>query len=93
MKKWFKAKRFGWGWRPASKEGWIVTLIWVVYTLASSFGLGYILEHLESYDRFLYKIAFGIFWLNFVFGITMLLIIAYITGEKPSWRWGDDERR
>ena len=23
---WFKRKKYGWGWRPASYEGWAVTL-------------------------------------------------------------------
>lgn len=30
-RKWFKKKRFGWGWSPATWEGWLVVLL---YTLA-----------------------------------------------------------
>lgn len=26
---WFKRKRFGWGWYPASWEGWLVTVVYI----------------------------------------------------------------
>jgi hypothetical protein len=29
-KRWFKARRFGWGWTPCSFEGWLVTVISVI---------------------------------------------------------------
>lgn len=32
MKKiWFKTKRYGWGWTPATWEGWAVTLLYLAF--------------------------------------------------------------
>lgn len=39
MKKnyWFKGKRYGWGWYPASKEGWLVLFVFVVLEMLLAF--------------------------------------------------------
>jgi cell division protein FtsW (lipid II flippase) len=79
MKKiWFKAKRYGWGWYPATWEGWMTVLVWVVLFTASTI----IFE--MNVEKFLQ-------WhLIFTFTITALLIyISFKKGEKPGWRWGD----
>jgi 4-amino-4-deoxy-L-arabinose transferase-like glycosyltransferase len=79
MKKvWFKAKRYGWGWYPATWEGWMTILVWVVLFSASTI----IFE--MNVEKFLQ-------WhLIFVFTITALLIyVSYKRGEKPGWRWGN----
>lgn len=79
MKKvWFKAKRYGWGWYPATWEGWMTILVWVVLFSASTI----IFE--MNVEKFLQ-------WhLIFTFVITALLIyVSYKKGEKPGWRWGD----
>lgn len=26
---WFRAKRYGWGWRPVTWQGWAVVAVWV----------------------------------------------------------------
>jgi len=26
---WFRKKKFGWGWAPATSEGWIATLVFI----------------------------------------------------------------
>jgi peptidoglycan/LPS O-acetylase OafA/YrhL len=77
MKKlWFKNKLYGWGWTPASKEGWAVLALWlaallsIIYLYSDENGLTY----------------FGGVW---VAAITIgLILICAFTGEKPRWRWG-----
>jgi len=79
MKKlWFKNKTYGYGWTPATWEGWLVVaiyfvmlalLIWVFSANMSKF------SHL---------------YLFLVFLITaILLFVCYKTGEPLKWRWGD----
>lgn len=78
QKYWFKAKSFGYGWTPCSREGWIVM---IAYTIAI------ILIGIRTKDQLAEgKVANFLIW---IFGLTIILIIiAYKTGEKPKWRWG-----
>lgn len=39
---WFKPRAFGYGWTPASWEGWAVTLVWMV---VSGGGVIWLLRH------------------------------------------------
>jgi len=73
---WFKRKRFGWGWTPASREGWIVTAlfgvaIFVVYRLTIARGEEYVSDFL--------------LW-TLLLTVT-LIVIAWRTGEPPKWSW------
>ena len=34
---WFRARRYGWGWTPASAEGWIVTIIVAIALIAGNY--------------------------------------------------------
>ena len=75
-KLWFKAKSFGWGWYPASVEGWVIILAFV----------GYILFVATQYSptgsiRDVWFVA------QLAIAIAVLIIICYQTGEKPDWRW------
>jgi peptidoglycan/LPS O-acetylase OafA/YrhL len=79
MKKiWFKAKRYGWGWYPATWQGWTVIAIYLVifFILATIFE-----TNIEK------------FWLPYLISVciltSLLVYISYKTGEKPGWRWGD----
>lgn len=85
---WFKRKIWGWGWVPATWQGWLVTLLYVV--LVSFLMLTReeaIPGNPDSGSNFL------------VFGLPILVLtiifigIAYTKGEKPKWQWGlpDDE--
>jgi hypothetical protein len=74
---WFKAKRYGFGWYPASWQAWVVLLIYGII-----FGiLIWIFEtNIKKYQNF-YGIS--------VFTITGLLVyISYKKGEPARWRWG-----
>lgn len=79
MKKlWFKAKNYGWGWYPASWEGWTV----IGGYLLLLFGITTFFRNATDSE-----VAFTV--IPLILLITVLLIyICYKTGEKPEWKWG-----
>ena|SRR5690606_11388279 len=81
---WFKAKWFGWGWTPATWEGWLTTAVYVAVLafLASSVD--------ESAPT---REVLFMFWLPFVLLTISFIRIAYLKGEKPRWQWGLPRRK
>lgn len=77
---WFKAKSYGWGWYPATWQGWFILLgyIAIVVWLASDMDR----EINSAFDMLL-----G-FLVSLVFLTSTLILICYQTGEPPRWRWG-----
>jgi hypothetical protein len=80
---WFRAKTYGWGWYPASIEGWLVLGLFLVGVVADVL----VLKH-----RLLSGSA-GTAWVGFGVALAMLVgilvAICFATGERPRWRWGD----
>jgi hypothetical protein len=75
---WFPAKRYGWGWGlPSTWEGWIVMLAFVVSLVTSA--------------RWLLPQNPANFALVAAITSAVLVIICYVKGEPPSWRWGNDK--
>ncbi|MGV8131073.1 MAG: hypothetical protein ACP5N7_03150 [Candidatus Pacearchaeota archaeon] len=77
MKKeiWFKRKLYGWGWTPCTWQGWIITLMFILF-------LVYIATEFLVVGRFVeYFVLLGI-------SIALLMYICYKKGEKPRWAWG-----
>jgi hypothetical protein len=73
---WFPAKRFGWGWGlPATWQGWVVLIAWLLIVLTVSPFLALLLS----------MVGFGAFLAAMV---AILLVISYMKGEPPRWRWG-----
>jgi hypothetical protein len=84
MKKlWFKRKRYGWGWTPATWEGWGVLLAYLVIVFANVYRLERIFQ--DSPEALTYFIP-QTFLITFI-----LILICYKTGEKPRWQWGEKE--
>lgn len=79
---WFKRKLYGWGWTPATREGWAVTAAYVVFVLWFAFNLGKS-EQVDVAIEFLAPLAVA---------TLILLIICYKTGEPPKWMWGPDKK-
>lgn len=69
---WFKKKRFGFGWYPASKEGWIVMVIFTGFVLFLSLGLGQ-----DPTEEALVRE----FFVPFYSSIILFIVIAWKTGE------------
>ncbi len=79
---WFKTKEYGWGWYPASWQGWavlaayIVAMFWTFRDVDKTSHSGS-----DTLIGFLLPAA----------GFTaLLLVVCWKTGEKPRWRWGKD---
>lgn len=73
---WFPAKLYGWGWGlPVNWKGWIVLLVYI--------GLVLLLTSQFSPETDLVS------WLSYFVPLTLVLIvICWLKGEKPKWRWG-----
>jgi hypothetical protein len=75
---WFRAKRYGWGWGlPLAWQGWVAYgLYWVLLAL----GLAVFPPQRELAAFLAYIVALS----------GLLVVICWLKGEPPRWRWGDD---
>lgn len=78
---WFKRKLYGWGWTPATKEGWFVVIVWLFLFLAN----------MKYIDRPFF-ITDNDFTPRMGILVFLLLIVCYTKGEKPRWQWGVPEK-
>lgn len=76
---WFKAKLFGWGWTPATWQGWLVVVIYVTLMIFLASKIN---------DQTGVNEAIYYFWLPFVLFTALFIVIAIKKGEKPKWHWG-----
>jgi hypothetical protein len=81
---WFKRKCWGWGWTPATREGWLVTAAYVALMILFALTIDKTSPRRE--------IAFT-FLLPALFLTVSFILIAYKTGEKPKWQWGIPKRK
>ncbi len=73
---WFPAKRYGWGWGPPNCwQGWLVILAYIALLSGGAF-----LLHPDKHLAFFIGYAVAL--------TTVLIIICWLKGEKPGWRWG-----
>jgi hypothetical protein len=79
--KWFKRKAYGWGWTPATVEGWLVMLVYFV-------SIGMLLFTVNRYNASPKVLTITFFALTFA-----LIVITAATGEKPKWQWGNKGRK
>jgi len=78
---WFKAKKYGWGWQPATWQAWVILIIYLV-AIIILFKTNE--KHLlNGIDTLLY------YTLPFILLTALLVFISYKFGEKPGWRWGN----
>jgi len=73
-KLWFKNKKYGWGWTPYTKEGWLITLLFILAVVTIA------MRYSETN-----KIMF---FSSLIVLIAIFIFIAYKKGEKPRWSWG-----
>jgi ABC-type phosphate/phosphonate transport system permease subunit len=79
-KLWFRAKKYGWGWTPVTWEGWLVVIIYVLFI---SFRAKEVSSMFDTNTSFVFRYFFEV-----LFSTIPLIIICYLKGEKPRWRWG-----
>lgn len=78
---WFKRKLFGWGWSPATWQGWVSILLYIGFVALLATKLNKISTGKEVVLNFTVPVIL----------LTIILIfVAYKTGEKPRWQWGKD---
>ena len=77
----FKAKTYGWGWQPATWQGWLVMLGWMVIDVGLIWAL--YLRYGTDTTFVAYVIA-----VSFVSAGGLVAVCA-LTGEKPRWQWGE----
>ncbi len=77
---WFKRKLYGWGWTPATWQGWLAVALYIVaITLeARSFSAG---------DT----VSTGAFIARIVVATFLLIGLCFAKGERPRWQWGQQK--
>ncbi len=80
---WFKRKIWGWGWVPATWQGWSVTVLYIgLISLLVITKEEAVSGNPDSGSNFL------VFGLPFIVLTSIFIFIAYKKGEKPRWQWG-----
>jgi hypothetical protein len=73
---WFPAKKYGWGWGlPKCWQGW---LVFAAYLVLFSAGAFFVSKHTKIFLAYTAVLSVA------------LIIICYLKGEKPCWRWGKE---
>lgn len=77
---WFKAKRYGWGWYPATWQGWLVIAVYilVVSLIFKYFDGQAVVSRAKSIEMSL----------MFLVSTIALVVTSFLFGEKPGWHWG-----
>jgi hypothetical protein len=77
---WFKRKIFGWGWTPASWQGWVVITIFALALLWVGLGVAGISEPTRN--------DLIDFFTRVVVLLVLVILISKKKGQKPHWKWG-----
>lgn len=76
---WFSAKRYGWGWGlPLTWQGWAFLAAFIALIVADG--------RVFPPNKALPAYIAGIVGLSVLF-----LAVCWLKGERPRWRWGDDD--
>jgi len=76
---WFRAKRYGWGWYPATWRGWSIVGVFLLLILWNSSQIDASRDNLNP------------FIIQNLLLVILLIVICYRTGEPPKWRWGEEK--
>jgi hypothetical protein len=92
---WFKARRYGWGWTPASVEGRIITIVVAIALVAGNYVIGTLASPAGgsgARDDLMPRLSGSALLVALVVWNALVLIpaiwICWKTGERPRWRWG-----
>jgi hypothetical protein len=78
---WFKEKRFGYGWTPANKSGWIATLTLITFQVISTI---FFVLLLQNSTPKMEPLLIGQFIMSTVAFIGGMITITYLTGTPVS---------
>lgn len=79
-KKWFAAKRYGWGWYPVTWQGWGILGVYTGFVIYRVYSLDTMFDTTSPY---IFRLI-----LETLIATIILIAICWKTGEKPRWRWG-----
>lgn len=79
---WFKRKLYGFGWTPATKQGWLVLGAYLILILGFVIYSTPIVSEEETVTKIVLPIAVG---------TLLFLTIMWRTGEPLKWQWGKKE--
>ncbi len=88
QKMWFKAKQYGWGWYPATWQGWLVLAVYLAIVIGMAVLVFGPLAKTNGAPPANLPQMIALFVLVDVVATGALITICYKTGEKPTWRWG-----
>ncbi len=77
---WFKRKLYGWGWTPATWQGWLIVLTYIILVFLFALTIDGTAPERELWFTFV---------LPLILLTTTLIGICWKTGEKPRWQWGE----
>jgi drug/metabolite transporter (DMT)-like permease len=72
---WFKRKLYGFGWTPATWQGWVVVVIGLAIAAC-----GFYVAQTDD--------APGAALLGVILMLALVSFFGYKKGEKPRWQWG-----
>jgi hypothetical protein len=82
---WFPAKRYGWGWGPpCAWQGWVVMALFIALQVGGAFAI-------LGTGRKVPPIRLGWFVAFSMVLAGLLIAVCWLKGEKPRWRWGDQD--
>jgi hypothetical protein len=79
---WFKRKTYGWGWQPATWQGWVSLLVFIALEAGNWF-VRYEPREASLTDRDILQFVAESWVL-----VILLIFLCIRTGETPRWQWG-----
>lgn len=76
-----KRRRYGWGWIPTTWQSWLYLILQFGIILIATTGLP--AKPAQPSPRQLLT-----FFAILILVIASLVLVSYMTGPKPHWRWG-----
>lgn len=73
---WFRRKKYGWGWTPATWEGWLVTIFFIGVMALVATARPASATFVETLQLLLVPVL-------------LFISVCFIMGETPRWQWGD----
>ena len=82
---WFRRKLYGWGWTPATWQGWLVLVFFIAL----------IIYNFISIDQNSHSVSDTLrpFFIRLIIMLILLIGICWKTGEPPKWQWGMPEKK
>ncbi len=77
---WFRRKLFGWGWTPATWEGWLTLLVFVVAMVWNA-------TRIDNASHSVSDTLLNLLPQTVVL-VAILIGVCFWKGEPPKWQWG-----